>query len=184
MRISQRRLKGRLAVLTATLVLSTAAAWAGPEAAWNPTGSMAIGRFSFTATTLQNGNVLVAGGITPGDVVTNKAELYNPATGLFTATGNMNRPRVGFSATRLPNGKVLVEGGASDTDFGTATAELYDPATGIWSLAGSMNQGRQQHSAVLLRDGKVLVTGGNIERTPCSDVCATTIGILALTVTS
>ncbi len=164
-----------VAVVTTALVLSATAAWGGPEAVWNPTGNMTIGRFSFTATPLQNGKVLVAGGITPGDIVTNTAELYNPATGTFTATGNMNQHRVAFSATRLSNGKVLVEGGSTDTEFATATAELYDPTTGAWTVTGSMKQGRQQQSAVLLRDGSVLVTGGNLGRTPCSDICATTL---------
>jgi N-acetylneuraminic acid mutarotase len=157
------------------LALSTGPAWAATEAVWNPTGSMSIGRFSFTATMLQNGQVLVAGGDTPGAVVTDTADIYNPNTGIFTATGNMNKPRVGFSATRLSNGKVLAAGGATDTELATNTAEIYDPVTGTWSATGSMKQGRQQHSAVLLRDGTVLVSGGNIDRTPCADLCVNTL---------
>src|SRR5207249_6657049 len=102
-----------------------------------------------TATLLQNGQVLVAGGITPGDIVTNTAELYNADTGTFTPTGSMQKARVGFSATRLPGGKVLVEGGGTDTELATNTAELYDPTTGTWSTTGSMKEPRQQHSAVL-----------------------------------
>jgi N-acetylneuraminic acid mutarotase len=143
---------------------------------WNPTGSMAVGRFSFAATILQNGKVLVAGGDIGNGVATNTAELYDPATGTFSATGSMHDARVGFSATRLSNGKVLVEGGASNSVSALASAELYDPATGTWTVTGSMNQGRQQHSAVLLRNGTVLVGGGNIDRTPCADLCVTTIG--------
>jgi Galactose oxidase, central domain len=165
----------KIAFLITTLALSTAAAWAAAEAAWTPTGSMSIGRFSFTATLLQNGQVLVAGGTTPGDIVTNTAELYDPAIGTFTPTGSMHKARLGFSATKLPDGKVLVEGGGTDTELATNTAELYDPATGTWSTTGSMKLPRQQHSAVLLRDGTVLVTGGNIERTPCADICVTTL---------
>ena len=175
MQMGAHRLRRKLLVASAVLVLSGMAVSAAPDAAWNPTGNMAIGRFSFTATPLPNDMVLVAGGITPGEVVTNTAELYNPLTGVFTPTGNMNRRRVAFSATQLLNGKVLVEGGATDTELATNTAELYDPATGTWSLTGSLKQGRQQHSAILLPDGTVLVTGGNIERTPCSDLCVTTI---------
>jgi hypothetical protein len=173
--LRRRGLKAGVAVVTTALVLSAAAAWAEAQGTWSPTGSMAIGRFSFTATALQNGLVLVAGGTTPGDVITNKAELYDPATGTFTPTGRMHKRRLGFSATRLPDGKVLVEGGATDTELTTTSAELYDPATGTWSITGGMKQARQQQSAVLLQDGHVLVTGGNVERTPCSDVCVTTL---------
>lgn len=163
------------AIIITTLALSAAAVRAGASGTWSATGSMAVGRFSFSATTVSNGKVLVAGGITPGDVVTNTAEIYDPATGTFTPTGNMHKPRGGFSATRLQNGKVLVAGGFTDTEIATNTAEIYDPTTGAWSVTGEMKQGRQQHSAMLLSDGRVLVTGGNIDRTPCADACVTTI---------
>ena len=163
---------GVMVVIT-TLILSAAAAWA--SGTWSTTGSMSIGRFIFTATLLPNGKVLVAGGDTPGEIITNTAELYDPTTGAFTPTGSMHQARVGFSATLLQNGKVLVEGGASNTVGALNTAELYDPATGTWAMTGKMKEGRQQHSAVLLSDGRVLVSGGNIDRTPCADVCVNTI---------
>ena len=52
------------------------------------------------------------------------AELYDPATGMWTATGTLNRPRSDFSATLLPSGKVLAAGGF---DGGAVNdAELYD----------------------------------------------------------
>src|SRR5690349_9147542 len=95
--------------------LALTAATASASGTWSSTGSMSVGRYSFTATLLPNGKVLVAGGDTPGEIITNKAELYDPTTGAFTATASMHQARVGFSATLLQNGKVLVEGGASNT---------------------------------------------------------------------
>src|SRR5438105_3232415 len=155
----RRTVTTRLTVVITTLMLSAAAAWAAPQGRWSPTGSMAGGRFAFTATTIQNGMVLVAGGA-DSTINLNTAELYDPVAGTFTPTGSMHEARVGFSATRLPNGKVLVEGGFNNT-VRVKSAEIYDPATGTWSITASMKQPREAQSAILLNDGTVLVTGGS-----------------------
>ena len=73
---------------------------------------MTSARDQHTATLLNNGKVLVAGGLSQQHpVVVASAELYNPATGTFTATGSMSNARYSHTATLLNNGKVLVAGG-------------------------------------------------------------------------
>ncbi len=128
------------------------------------TGSMISVRSDLTATLLNNGKVLIAGGSSglDGDFIPlASAEVYDPATGTFTSTGSMNNVRADHSATLLNNGKVLVAGGFVDFYFTvTAGAELYDPATGIFTAAGSMSTARDEHTATLLNNGTVLVTGG------------------------
>ena len=64
-----------------------------------------------TATLLPNGKVLVAGGVVTAAILLASAELYDPATGTWTATGSLNTARYYHTATLLPNGKVLVAGG-------------------------------------------------------------------------
>ena len=78
---------------------------------WTATGSLNTARFSHTATLLQNGMVLVAGGTGSDDTVSASAELYDPASGTWTATGSLNTARHDHTATLLQNGMVLVAGG-------------------------------------------------------------------------
>ncbi len=77
---------------------------------WTYTGNVSTARAGHTATLLQNGKVLIAGGATSSNVA-NSAELYDPTTGAWSVTGGLNVPRYLFTATLLRNGKVLVAGG-------------------------------------------------------------------------
>ena len=120
------------------------------------TGSMTQARTSPTATLLEAGSaklgsVLIVGGNSGGGTLT--AELYNPATGTFSATGSMSIPRAGHTATQLLDGRVLIAGG------GTNTAELYDPASGTFTPTGSMTVARTAATATRLQDGSVLIFG-------------------------
>ncbi|QSQ24483.1 hypothetical protein JY651_05895 [Pyxidicoccus parkwayensis] len=123
------------------------------------TGSFTSGRWNHTATRLADGRVLVAGGETSTSN-SSSAQLYNPATGTWTATGSMNAARTKHCAVLLDDGRVLVMGGNSNGTTNLASAEIYNPATGTWTLTGSLNQRRRYHAAVKLNNGKVLVVGG------------------------
>ena len=129
---------------------------------WIITGSTAVARQSHTATLLEDGKVLIAGGADEHNVLAS-AELYNPATGLWAPTGSLGVARIGHTATLLASGKVLVAGGLS-TDLtelkATHTAELYDPATGQWSRTGELKNARSSHTATRLRSELVLASGG------------------------
>ncbi|WP_224364163.1 Kelch repeat-containing protein [Hyalangium versicolor] len=127
---------------------------------WAGTGSMASPRMQHTATLLPNGKVLIAGGRYNGggaDIVA-MAEVYDPASGSWSAAGSMIAPRFQHTTTLLPNGKVLIAGGRGSAYL--AAAEVYDPATSTWSATGSMTTPRLLHTATLLPNGKVLVAGG------------------------
>ncbi len=78
---------------------------------------MGTARFYQTATLLQDGTVLVAGGY--GDAgYLSSAEVYDPASGNWSPTGAMTTVRGGcHTATLLQSGKVLVTGGAYDTGY-------------------------------------------------------------------
>jgi len=107
-----------------------------------------------TATLLLTGQILIAGG------ATHTAELYDPATGVFTATGVMTSTRRGHTATLLNSGLVLVTGGTDGNGFALASAEIYDPMTGMFAQIPGMTTARAFHRATLLNGGKVLLSGG------------------------
>jgi hypothetical protein len=131
---------------------------------WTATGGMNEARNDHTATRLPDGKVLVVGGTSRsvGGFTRQlfSAELYDPATGTWSATGGMNEARAFHTATLLLDGKVLVAGGFDPNLSRLASAELFDPTTGTWSATAGMLNGRVDQSATLLAGGEVLVAAG------------------------
>ena len=148
-----------------TQTLSSAELYDPATGTWSATGSLSVNRGESLGILLPNGKVLMTSGVTNvggNFVLINSAELYNPATGTWSATGNMTSPRFFPSITLLSNGKVLVAGGDGNL-AGTNTlrsTELYDPTSGTWSATGNLISARVNPSATLLSNGKVLVTSG------------------------
>ena len=161
-------------------VADTAELYDPATGTWTPTGSMTVPRAGQAAVLLTTGEVLVAGGndSTNGafqagsGTALSSAELYEPATGLWTATGDMHRPHALATATVLADGQVLVAGGrvggqgassgtsSYDTGGGSVIAELYDAATGAWTETAQLGQRRELQVAVGLPDGRVVIAGG------------------------
>ena len=125
---------------------------------WSASGDMLEARRLHSATLLNDGRVLVAGGIGGNGQLTS-AELYDPSSATWTVTGGMRAAREFHTATLLTNGLVLAAGG-SGTGGSQRSAELYDPGTGTWIDVGNMIDGRHRHTATLLPGGRVLVAGG------------------------
>jgi hypothetical protein len=118
---------------------------------WTLAGSLpSPHRFGHTATLLQDGKVLVAGGYAylgsgGGPAQQSTSDLYDPATGTWSETSRMRRLG-GHTATLLPDGKVLAL-------HDNARGEIYDPTNGSWTKIGEITAGL----ATVLANGKVLV---------------------------
>jgi N-acetylneuraminic acid mutarotase/uncharacterized protein YjdB len=135
-------------------------------------------RYLHSATTLNNGQVLVAGGvncsISGSCNYLNSAELYNPATSAFTYTGGPMATARSAPAVQLNSGKVLTAGGYTCDGSGNCSslisAEIYDPVAGTFSSAGTMTVARSGHTMTVLNDGTVLIAGGEncTSSTSCS----------------
>jgi hypothetical protein len=124
-------------------------------------GVTTVGRFSHTATLLENNKVLIAGGMERNGVWLDTGEVFDDATGRFIATARMSSRRAGAMAVALPDGKALIAGGSDGSDKNLASAEIYDPQTNSFSLTGSMNAPRAHGVAIFLpRINKALIIGG------------------------
>jgi hypothetical protein len=137
-------------------LLSAAVALAQSPGAFTATGDMMTARSGHTATLLQNGKVLIAGGGTAS------AELFDPSTGSFIPTANMITSRRRHTATLLADGTVLIVGGfVGAGNSPTASAEVYDPSSGTFNEIDSISRAASQavHTATLLANGKVLLAG-------------------------
>ncbi len=115
-------------------------------------------RAAHTATVLDNGKVLIAGGFNGAENGMASTEIFDPATKTFSAGDNLSEKRASHTATLLPGGKVLIAGGYNGKYLDSA--EIYDAKTGKFSEAGKMTLPRSGHIAVLLGNGKVLLAGG------------------------
>jgi hypothetical protein len=134
---------------------------------WNLTGSMTTPRDWLSMVRLADGRVLAAGGLdlnrSPADAALPSADIYDPATGTWTATADMSTKRWGFALVALPDGRVLAAGGAnarSECQF-SPTSEVFDPATGTWTPTGDMHVHRGFERTMLV-GGRVLFLGGEI----------------------
>lgn len=131
------------------------------------TGTMTLGRYAHAAALLNDGNVLVTGGvIATNGTTTFKAELFC-VTGSCTKNqfaavpGQMSAGRAFHTATALSDGNVLVVGGINALSGGatSGTADLYLAANnGFQPSAISMSAPRAFHTATLLTPP--MVSGG------------------------
>ena len=147
---------------------------------WTKTGSIAEPRahawitfwtrWGHSATRLADGRVLLAGGFEDDWTmnVVAEAELYDPATGLWSPAGTLSDARGYHTATLLADGRVMVAGGdwrhcpgSGGCGEGTlATTEIYDVSANAWSPGPQLITPRSFHASTLLRDGSVLSVGG------------------------
>jgi len=125
-----------------------------------PSGSSNL-RMGFGITTLNDGNVLVAGGGDGWGAMFNTVDVYDVASNTWISKTPLPSRRNGLRLATLPNGNVLAIGGY-DTDNSTYLKEVlvYNPTANSWTSVASMNTARNTFGSVTLPSGNVLVMGG------------------------
>ena len=130
-------------------------------------------RYKHMQTLLNDGSVLLAGGLDATTGILSSATRYFPETGIFVAQGNLNSPRIEGSISALVrnNEKALIMGGLTDsgalsstelftTDASAGCVPTPTATTGCFMMSTSLNRPRWGHSSATLEDGSVLILGG------------------------
>lgn len=128
--------------------------------------TMTTPRATHSATRLNDGRVLIAGGFREEgthEIPLASAEIFDPTTNTFTPTGDLHDARSGHTATLLASGEVLIAGGWG-VEHRLASAELYDPITGTFRFTASLAHPRASMTATALPTGQVVIIGGDSAR--------------------
>ena len=128
------------------------------HAHWQLAAALSFARVFHTATLLNDGSVLVVGGVGASGHLAS-AERFYPDTQRWQVMRPMPSARFHHSATLLTSGCVLIVGGFDGHRI--LEALLYDPSTNVWRDAGALYTTHGLHSATLLRNGQVLVVGAH-----------------------
>lgn len=153
---------------------NTAETWDPATGTWTAVpGTMAQKRSGHTQTLLNDGRVLIAGGIrgattstllgTPVPIFTGSCTIYTPATNALASTGSLVFERGFHSASVLANGDVLLTGGTtSNTFLGLINAsdrcERWNGST--WATVANLPVALTNHVQVRAANGDALIFGG------------------------
>ena len=123
-------------------------------------GSMLQARKDFSAAALQDGTVLMTGGLDANGAPLSTTEIFDPAKEISSAGPPLLAPRANHSAYAMAhNGSVLIYGGTGTSGV-LGTTEIYTPWTGAFSQGSQLNTARRDEAKAVLRAGSYLVAGG------------------------
>jgi len=137
---------------------------------------MATARFGHASVVLDDGRLLITGGITRDESgmeeILATVEIFDPITRMSRIVLRDNnepetmlahRGRAFHTATLLGDGKVLLAGGIGIVEgkkTSLQSAEIFDPIEENFGIASVMGTKRAHHTAPSLPNGEVLITGG------------------------
>lgn len=126
--------------------------------------SMSVARAYHTATVLNDGRILVTGGVSSNWTALTSTEIFDPTTHTWSGGPALPEGVYFHTATKLLSGDVLLTGGYRHTTtdvYSTMACRFNAGSNTITNFAGTpLSTARAQHSAVLMPDGRVMLAGG------------------------
>lgn len=145
--------------------LDTTEIWDPGSGAWTRTAQLSGPRYGPRAVTLDDGRVLVVGGLAAWGAEDQRrsAELFSPLTARWSAAGELAETPTWISLTATSGGALAVYAPA---DRRALRAEWFDPDQSAWVPAGDpgMPIGDGRAALVTLQDDRVLVVSGDQAR--------------------
>ena len=129
-----------------------------PAEAWMRTAPLVTPRAKTCAVLLQDGRVLMTGGVDAILAPLSSSEFFG-SDGTFTSGPVLTAARSQHTCTVLNDGRVLVSGGR-DNSGPLSSAEIFDPSSNTFRPSGDLVEARFGQTASLLADGRVLLAGG------------------------
>jgi len=124
---------------------------------------MRAGRVGHAAVLLDDGRVLVAGGVGalgPKGAPIASCEIFEPSTGLWHVATRLVQPRQDLALARLTDGRVLALGGRLVDRMPLATVEAWDPRVDRWERLADLPEAVYGAAVARLDDSRALVIGG------------------------
>lgn len=134
---------------------------------WVSAPDLSDPRFGHTATKLQDGRVLITGGLNGSSTSSlDGAELYDPASNTWASAASMSVARHNHAAVLLNDGRVMIAGGSRLNNGVTVflnTTEYYNPSADTWSSGPTMSVARDLLTATVNPfGGNVYLVGGRV----------------------
>ncbi|MGZ8181375.1 MAG: kelch repeat-containing protein, partial [Methylobacter sp.] len=117
-------------------------------------------RAKHTATLLNDGTLMVAGGIGQDGKPLNAVEIWDPVERQWRDAPQLAMARSMHSATLLSDGRLMISGGLNADGMPLNSVEIWNPSSNTWSAGKPLIYPLQAHASSLLASGNVLVMGG------------------------
>jgi N-acetylneuraminic acid mutarotase len=141
------------------------AAYRAGAPALDPSGGKP--RYLHSATALQDGRILVAGGYHVNEALrtqnrvlpSNSVQIYDPGSDSWFDAAPMKTARARHASVLLSDGRVAVLGGVLTSVL--ASVEIYDPSTDAWTRGAPLPRPMADHCACA-SGSKIVLSGGEL----------------------